>query len=171
MAELDAMYRVMVLYMLNKVEYPLTGTQITDLILEKEYTNYFTVQQVLSDLSDSGMVTAERTHNNTRYRITEDGEKSLHYFNDKISPEIKEDIDAYLKENEFRLKQETSVFADYYKAAGSGWQVRCQIKNIEEPLIDLTMTVQTAQQAKAVCANWEQEHADVYALLMDMLIK
>ena len=45
MTELDTIYRVMILYMLNLVEYPLTNTQITNFVLEKEYTNYFTVQE------------------------------------------------------------------------------------------------------------------------------
>ena len=35
MIELDTMYRVMILYMLNLVEYPLTNTQITNFVLEK----------------------------------------------------------------------------------------------------------------------------------------
>ena len=37
MTELDTMYRVMILYMLNLVEYPLTNTQITNFVLEKAY--------------------------------------------------------------------------------------------------------------------------------------
>lgn len=35
MTELDTMYRIMILYMLNKLEYPLTNTQITNFILER----------------------------------------------------------------------------------------------------------------------------------------
>ncbi len=171
MAEPNTLYRVMILYMLDKVEYPLTSTQITDFILEKGYTNYFTVQETLSDLRTSELVTAESTHNNTRYRLTEEGKQSLDFFHDKISPEIKEEIDAYFRENNFKLKQETSVYADYFKAAGPGYQVHCVIKNIDTPVLDLTLTVQSAEQAKAICANWNTENADVYAMLMDLLLK
>ncbi len=171
MAEPNTMYRVMILYMLNKVEYPLTGTQITDFILEKEYTNYFTVQQTLADLLSSELITAESTHNNTRYRLTEEGSQSLEFFEDKITPEIREDIDTYFEENSFRLKQETSVYADYYKAAGPGWQVECRIKNMESPVLSLTFNVQTAEQARAICSNWEKENTEVYAMLMDLLLK
>ena len=92
MADLHTMYRVMILYMLNQVEYPLTNTQITNFILEKEYTNYFTVQEILSDLISSQLITAESTHNNTRYRITPYGQETLGFFHVKISDAIKEDI-------------------------------------------------------------------------------
>ena len=64
MTELDTMYRVMILYMLNLVEYPLTNTQITNFVLEKEYTNYFTVQEAITSLLQTDLITAESTHNN-----------------------------------------------------------------------------------------------------------
>lgn len=171
MAELDTMYRILILYMLNKVEYPLTNTQITNFILEKEYTNYFTVQQTLSDLLSSDLITAESTHNNTRYRITEDGQQTLHFFEDKITPAIKKDILDYFKEHHFDLKQETSVYADFFKAPGSGYQVKCQIKNVEKPVLDLTLNVPSRELAQTICANWGKTNEEVYAILMDMLVK
>ena len=47
------LYKLMVLYMLNKVDFPLTNSQISEFILDKGYTNYFTLQQALHDLSDT----------------------------------------------------------------------------------------------------------------------
>lgn len=44
MAEPFTLYKLIVLYMLEKVDFPLSNTQISDFFLEKEYTNYFTVQ-------------------------------------------------------------------------------------------------------------------------------
>ena len=77
MTELDTMYRVMILYMLNLVEYPLTNTQITNFVLEKEYTNYFTVQEAITSLLQTDLITAESTHNNTRYHLTDYGRQTL----------------------------------------------------------------------------------------------
>ncbi|MCD8156031.1 MAG: DUF4364 family protein [Clostridiales bacterium] len=171
MAELGTMYRIMILYMLDRVDCTLTNTQITNFIQEKDYTNYFTVQQTLSDLLSSGLITAESTHSNTRYRITDEGTKTLRFFEDKISPEIREDILSYLQEHDCELKQETSVYADYFKATGTGYQVRCRIKEKENSVVDLTLLVRNRQQAEAVCANWRQESTEVYALLMDRLVK
>ena len=164
MADLHTMYRVMILYMLNQVEYPLTNTQITNFILEKEYTNYFTVQEILSDLISSQLITAESTHNNTRYRITP-------YGHVKISDAIKEDIRTYFVEHDFDLKQETSVYADYYKVPGEGYAVRCRIRNLETDIVDLTLHVSGRQQAEAVCQNWKKNHFPIYETLMDILLK
>ncbi len=171
MAEPNTLYRVMILYMLNRVEHPLTATQITDFILEKEYTNYFTVQETLNDLVSSELISRKATYNNTLCRLTDEGRKTLGFFSDKVSPEIKEEIDAYFAEHKIRLRQETSVYADYYRSAGSGWDVRCNIKNGDISVLDLTLHVQTEEQARSVCTNWSRENEEVFAALMDHLLK
>ena len=149
MTELDTMYRVMILYMLNLVEYPLTNTQITNFVLEKEYTNYFTVQEAITSLLQTDLITAESTHNNA----------------------IKEDIRTYFQAHHFDLRQETAIFADYYKAANHGYAVRCRIQNQRTDLVDLTIHVQNRDQAEAVCRNWKRSNFDVYEMLMDTLIR
>lgn len=50
MADTLSLYKLIILKMLEQVEYPLTNSQITEFILDKEYTNYFTVQQALSEM-------------------------------------------------------------------------------------------------------------------------
>lgn len=171
MSETNTLYRLIVLYMLDKVDFPLKNTQITNFVLEKEYTSYFTMQQTFSELLDSELITAESTHNNTLYRITDAGRQALDFFGNKISQGIKEDIAGYFSDNQFVLKNETSVISDYYKTTSGHYAVRCQIKEKELSLIDLTLQVPSKEQALAVCANWAAESDAVYALLMDQLIK
>ena len=48
------LYKLIVLYMLNRVTFPLTTAQVSDFILGKEYTNFLTLQQVINELTDAG---------------------------------------------------------------------------------------------------------------------
>ena len=41
MAEASTLYKLIILYMLRKVTFPLTNAQITEFIVGKEYTDYF----------------------------------------------------------------------------------------------------------------------------------
>ena len=43
-------YKLIILYMLQNSEGDLTNSQITDFILERKYTNYFQLQQAISEL-------------------------------------------------------------------------------------------------------------------------
>lgn len=65
------LYKLIVLYLLNKVSFPLTMAQVSDLILEKEYTSYLTLQQVINELAQAGLITAKTLVNRTHLQITE----------------------------------------------------------------------------------------------------
>lgn len=171
MAEALTQYKLIVLYMLDHVDFPLTNTQISNFVLEKEYTTYFTIQQAISELISAGLIRTESTHNNTHYYITSAGRETLSFFPDKISAAIKTDVLSYFAENKMELKQEISVLADYYKTTSHEFAARCQIKEKDRSLIDLTITVKTREQAEAVCANWQKQNEEVYGFLMDLLMK
>ena len=69
------------------------------------------------------------------------------------------------------LKNENSVLSDYYKTTNNEFAVRCRLKEHGNPMIDLTLTVHTKEQAEAICANWKDQTAEVYAYLMELLLK
>ena len=170
MAEALTQYKLIVLYMLDHVDFPLTNTQISNFILEKEYTTYFTLQQAINELISAQLIRTESTHNNTHYYITPAGQETLSYFPDKISPAIKEDVLTYFAENSITLKQEISILSDYYKTTGQEYAVRCQIREKERSILDLTLTVKSKEQAAAICSNWKKQNESVYDYLMDLLL-
>mgnify|MGYP000370424468 CR=1 FL=1 len=73
MAETFTLYKLIVLYMLDRVDFPLTTSQISEFILDKGYTTYFRLQSALAELTDSGLLKIELTHNRTLYNLTEEG--------------------------------------------------------------------------------------------------
>ena len=79
------LYKLMNLYMLKHVNFPLTNAQLSNFFLEWDYTTYFTLQQALNELLDSGLIKMETLHNSTLYEITREGEETLEFFG-KRSP-------------------------------------------------------------------------------------
>ena len=171
MAEPFTIYKLTILNMLDKVDFPLTNTQISDFFLEQEYTDYFRVQQVLNDLADSGLIRTESTHSNTQYYITAAGRETLGFFRDKLTDAIEHDTIAYFEKNKMALRTVNSIIADYYKTPNQDYAVRCQFRVDDTNLIDLTLTVKNKEQAEAICNNWKKQNEDVYAYLMDILIQ
>ena len=103
------LYKLMNLYMLKQVNFPLTNAQLTNFFTGHEYTTYFTLQQALNELEDAGLSHKEPSHNSTRYEITREGEETLNFFGKNISPAIVNDMDQYLRENKFRLREEVGT--------------------------------------------------------------
>lgn len=171
MAELFTIYKLTILYMLSKVDFPLTNTQVTNFFLEQEYTDYFRVQEVIGDLADAGLLHAESTHSNTQYSLTSAGKETLEFFKDKLNDEIESDVLHFFEKNKMEFKHDNSIVADYYKTTGHKYAVRCRVRSDVGTVIDLTLTVSTREQAEAICSNWKKQNEDVYAYLMDMLLK
>lgn len=171
MAEPFTIYKLTILNMLDKVDFPLSNTQLTNFFLEHEYTDYFRVQQVISDLLDAELMRTESTHNNTHYYITAAGKETLNLLKDKISDAIERDIMKYFEANRLELRNDNSIIADYYRTPNHDFAVRCQYRQRDTNLIDLTLTVQTKEQAEAICNNWKKQNEDVYCYLMDILMK
>ena len=171
MAEPFTIYKLTILNMLDKVDFPLTNTQISNFFLEQDYTDYFRVQQVISDLVDADLIRTESTHSNTQYTITAAGKETLEFFKDKISDAIEHDTMAFLEKNKLQLRNDNSILADYYKTPNQDYAVRCQYREHNTNIIDLTLSFKNRAQAEAICNNWKNLNEDVYAYLMDILLK
>lgn len=171
MSDINTLYKLIVLYMLSKIDFSLTNTQISTFFLDQNYTNYFTIQSVLSDLTESGLIHQEIVQNTSYYTITPEGEKTLGYFKNNISPSIRKDAETYLKENSTQFRDEVSVLADYYRNTEGDISVRCRVKEKHSNLIDLTVTVPDEAQAKAICQQWQKKCQSVYAYIMQELLQ
>lgn len=163
------LYKLIILYMLQKVNFPLTNAQISDFILDRGYTNYFHLQQAISEMLDTHLVEVETIRNTSYYQMTEEGRHTLEFFGKEISSEIRDDIDQYLKEHSYELRNEVSTIADYYKNTRQEYEVRCQVREQNSNLIDLTLTVPSEKAANAICNNWKSKSQAVYSFLMKTL--
>ena len=170
MAEAQTLYKLIVLTMLSKVDFPLTNAQISDFILTKEYTNYFTLQQVLAELVETELAEVHTVRNSSYYHMTEKGKETLNFFGDMVSPAIHEDIDKYFKDNAMALRDEMSVRADYYENNHEEYSVRLRVMEKDSPVIDLTLSVPTENQANSICDNWKKKNQKIYAYLMQQLL-
>ena len=170
MSEPFTLYKLIILYMLQKVDFPLTNSQISEFILDRGYTTYFTLQSVLSELAESDMIRQEIILNSSYYSLTESGEEALYYFQNRISKSIRDEIDTYISENKMQLRDDVSVLADYYKNTANESSVRCIVKEKYSNPIELTITVPDEVQAKIVCRNWKDHCQHIYEHIMKELL-
>ena len=126
MASTFKLYKLIILYMLNKVDFPLTNSQISEFILDEGYTTYFKLQQALAELAESGFIREESTHSRTFYHLTEEGRETLHFFKNDISTAIQEDIDSFLELIFEKLMQYTN--SKFYNQCNQQSEVKNIIK-------------------------------------------
>ena len=164
------LYKLIILYMLEKVDFPLTTAQISEFILEQGYTNFLTLQQALSELTEAGLIRSQTIRNRTRLTNTKEGSETLQFFGNRISDAIRADIAQYFLEKEIELRSEVNVSADYYKSTSGEFEVRMVARDKDTLLVDLTLSVPDESMAKQMCDNWDRKNQEIYQHLMEQLL-
>ena len=155
--------------MLNRVSFPITPAQISEFILEKEYTNFLTLQQVISELADANMLHTQNTNNRTLLTITEEGRETLTFFENRISDTIKEEILEFFRSKEFELLDEVSIQSNYYKSTSGDYEAHLLAKERGINLIELKLSVPDKETATAICDNWQEKNQEIYQYLIKQL--
>ena len=163
------LYKLIVLYMLKRVDFPLTKAQISDFILGKEYTKFLTLQQVIGELIEAGLLTAQSIRNRTHLSITKEGQETLKFFENQIGDSIKSDIDDFIRENEIDLRNEVSILSDYYKSTSGEYEAHLIAKEKGVNLVDITISVPSEETASSICDNWQRKNQDIYQYLIAQL--
>lgn len=166
----DKLYKLIILYTLSKVDFPMTNSQLSEFIIGHNYTNFFKVQQTISELIESGFIMEESTHNRTFYHLTEEGAQTVTYFGSDLSAGIRKDIDQFLIDKRYELKNEVSVKADYFPNRDDSYSVNCEITEKDVTLLSLTIHVPSEEEASSITTNWSKKSEELYRMIMEKLL-
>ena len=164
------LYKMIVLYMLNRSDVTLSKSQIYDFILENEYTTFLTLQEVFGEMRDQKLVVEKISRNRTYLELTDEGKEALRFFITEINPAIIQQVDDFLKKNRIRLRNESSILADYLKRTSGEYEAHLMAKENGEAIIDLKLAVPTEEMAAFVCDRWQKESQTIYQYLVDRLL-
>lgn len=164
-SEAILLYKLMILYMLDRVDFPLTGAQISQFILDRGYTNYFTLQLSLNELIENDFIKPTLERNHSLYEITEQGKEAVELFEFKVSDSIKIDILDYLKEQKIELRNESAISADYYPL-NNEYVTQLSIKERNQTLLEIKLMVPTKEQAIHICDSWQDKSEEIYTYLI-----
>ena len=165
----STLYKMIILYMLKKVTFPLSNSQITNFLLDHEYTTYFHIQQTIHDLMDTHLILERKQGNSICYEITPEGQKTLSYFEKNMSDSIRLEVDSYILEKGYEMRNENSITAEYYRTPEQEYTVQLGVLEKNAPLIQLKITVPTEEMAKNRCHNWPKRSQEIYASVMTSL--
>lgn len=167
-----AQSKLLLLYILEKIDLPMDNSQITQFVLENNYMNYFLTQQYLSELIDSNFIEIVDNNNNIKkfYTLSDTGKSALTYFDNRIPEKLKEEIDVKYKKKKKQLINETQILADYYKKTESQYIVELKVIERDIDLFNLALNVVSNKQAKQICDNWKKNPDQIYQKILHLLI-
>ena len=101
--------------------------------------------------------------------ITEEGESTLSFFENRISDGIKEDVKSYLKEKSIELRNEVSITSEYYRSTNGEYAAHLSAKEKGVTLVDITLSIPLEDMASSVCDNWQKKNKEIYKYLTEQL--
>lgn len=163
------LYKLMILYMLGKADYPITNAKISDFMILNDYASYFSLQKVLSELSEQGLIESETFRNSSFFTLTEEGKEMLSYFEENINRTIREDIDIFLSENKVDIIKEMTATADYKINEEGECILHLRLNENKSTLLDFSIILPSEEMAKNICNKWDTENETFYSEIMKLL--
>ena len=162
--------KLLLLYLIDKMDLPLSRNQITDYVRQSDYMDYFTLQQLLAEMVEGGYLENTQDNNTTRYTITGEGQTTLEYFEKHIPVPIRTKINNYVRDNRRIIKKDYENTATYFpNAKNDEFMVKCGVYEDERVLMELFITVDTRDQAKLIQTNWKSNAAMLYRRIIEAL--
>lgn len=164
------LYKLIILYILSKADFPLSNSQLTNFILENDYTDYFNVQQTLGELISDDYIHSQSIRNTTLYEISDAGREAVEQFPRFLSQGIRDDVDKYLRDNKYQLLDEISTPAEFYKEKEGVFTARLQILERTSVLFEMSLSLTSKEEAEHVCGQWRQKSSKLYSQIITELM-
>ena len=121
--------KVLILYILNKIDKPVTNDELFQLVLSIEDMNYFYFQQFLLDLLENKYIETHKENDFTEqiYRLTNAGRETLELTKDLVPGIIKLKIDNNIKGELQDIEEEISIISEFTPEDSGGFIVTCKI--------------------------------------------
>ena len=164
--------KLLLLYLIDKMDLPLSRSHISDYITQAEFMNYYTVQQTLAEMVESGYLDATKDNNTTRYTVTDEGLQTLEYFEKHISAYKRNKINQYIKDNRKEIQRDFEKTAIFFpNDENNEFLVKCGVYEEGRVLMELSVSVDTREQARQIQDNWKENAKTLYGDIIRTLAR
>ena len=161
--------KLIILYVMKNINYPLTNSQLLKLLYDFEGFNYYYFQHLLSDLIEQKYVINYKQEEEWLYVVSEEGQNILELTENMIPGIVKYKLDIIIQNALKDIKNEIVVSAEYIPENDNAYITKCKITESHKTLFEINMYCMTQVQAKAVADNWNNNAIDLYSKFIELL--
>ena len=161
--------KVLILYILNKINRGITDSDLLKIISSINNINYFYFRDILIDLVESKLVGTYTKEEQNVYEITPEGKNSLELTIDMLPGIIKLKADNVFKQELFEIADEESISAEYIPESENDYTVKCKIVENNKTVFEVSIFAGSNEQAKNISDNWRKNAKQIYPKIMNLL--
>lgn len=161
--------KVLILYVLEKANKPLTNDVLYKIVLAAVDMNYFYFQQFTLDLINVGYIFSFEKEDQTLYQITDSGKRTLDLTLDLLPGIIKLKADTNLKPILDSSEEEHSIVAEYTPLSENHYTITCKVVDNNETVFEVKTFAGSREQAKEIVDNWQNNATAIYPKILEIL--
>lgn len=163
--------KVLILYILDKINSPVSNDELLQLVLSIEDMNYFYFQQFLLDLLENKYIETYQGDKFSEqiYILTDLGKNALELTKDLIPGIIKLKIDSNIKGELQDIEEEVSIVSEFSPEDNGGFIVTCKVIEHNKTIFEVSTFAASREQAKYISDNWKENAINLYPKFMDIL--
>ena len=162
-------YKLMILYLLDRAEGRIAMDRLSSFLIESGYAGFLSLVSSYAELEQSGLASSEAEGDQVFLKITWDGKEALRCFAGDLGEDIRRHCDRWLKENELAVREEQYVTGSFSYAGEDRYEVRLQIREDMKPLLEISLRVPDKATAAKITENWKRENPEIYRFLVEKL--
>ncbi|MFA6860206.1 MAG: DUF4364 family protein [Clostridia bacterium] len=167
--------KLVVLFVLEKMEIPLTENSILDICCSSNnWINYMDCKEILWQLLESELIyKSENGNGEEKYNITYEGRNCLASFFTRIPQSFRDTIAEYIRQNRMHFKRTQEYLSDYSKNADGSYTITLKIQAafVDQPLFEIKIKAPSRHSAIEATKKWHEKAPIVYETMFDMLIE
>lgn len=163
--------KVLILYILDKLDKPINNDNLLKLVLSIQDMNYFYFQQFLLDLLENKYIIGYTKDDDTMYKITDNGRNTLSLTNDLLPGILKLKIDNALKTGVEEIQNSSYAVSEFIPRSEDDFIVKCKLIENNVTIFEIKLSANSREQAKLIAEKWENNNQEIYPIVMELLTK
>lgn len=164
--------KVLILYILNKLNFGIVEDGLYKIIASINDVNYFYFKEILTDLIDSklvGIFTKDEAE--SVLKITTEGKNALILTQDVLPGLLKLKADNVFKEQFSSIADATSITAEFIPRSENDYTIKCRIIEKNETIFEVRTFAGSRERAKKIVDNWNKNASKIYPKMLDILLE
>lgn len=161
--------KIFILYLLEKINYPLDFATVNDIVVQNEFVGYFDFAECFAELLDAGHVVEENIDGKAYYSISQTGRHVASQLQSNLLSSIREkSLKSALRLLSFK-KCGAEVHCMAETRPDGKYTLHCQVFEQKVPLMDLTLTEDSLQRLEKMKATFDEHPEVIYRGILALL--
>ena len=159
--------KILVLYIMNRVAYPVTIQKIYDLVYQDDKLSYFDLAQAIPQMVDSGHLELIDTEN---YVITQRGREACSITEDTIAYPVMLRAQSAVEQFNRTIRRSSFVQSSVEKVEENNYIVHMSLKDDRGDVLRLQLAAPSQKFAHRLAKSFSERAEVVYRCIMDQLL-